>query len=146
MIMHIEGVIEEIIFRNEQNGYTVMIVDQNGTPVTAVGKMINVNIGENISMEGEFTKSKYGFQFAFNDYEVVLPSTISGIERYLSSGLIKGVGPVTAKNIVQHFKKDTLDIIEMSPDRLAEVKNISMKKALEIGEIQYYHQPRPKDF
>lgn len=133
--MIISGSIEEIIFRNEQNGYTVMIVDFKDTPVTAVGKMISVNIGENISMEGEFVNNnKYGYQFSFNSYEVILPTSLAGIEKYLSSGLIKGVGPVTAQNIVKHFGKDTFDIIEMSPASLAEIKNISMKKALEIGE------------
>lgn len=132
--MHIEGSIEEIIFRNEQNGYTVCIVDHNNTPVTAVGKMISANIGENVALEGEFTNSKYGFQFSFESYEIILPTSLSGIERYLSSGLIKGVGPITAKNIVAHFKDHTFDIIEMSPASLAEVKNISMKKALEIGD------------
>lgn len=132
--MRIEGVIDEIIFRNEQNGYTVLIVDQNNTPVTAVGKMVSANIGENIAMEGEFTNSKYGFQFSFTNYEVILPTSLSGIERYLASGLIKGVGPITARNIVQHFKEQTFDIIEMSPSSLAEVKNISLKKALDIGE------------
>lgn len=132
--MQIEGVIEEIIFRNEQNGYSVIIVDQNGTMVTAVGKMISTNIGENISMEGEWTKSKYGVQFSFSTYEIIMPTSLTGIEKYLSSGLIKGVGPVTAKNIVNHFKEQTFDIIEMSPSSLAEIKNVSMKKALEIGE------------
>lgn len=132
--MKIEGVVDEIIFRNEQNGYTVLIVDQNGTPVTAVGKMVSANIGENVALEGEFAKSKYGFQFSFDSYEVVLPTSLAGIERYLSSGLIKGIGPVTAKNIVKTFKHDTFDIIEMSPASLAQVKNVSMKKALEIGD------------
>ncbi len=133
--MRIQGSIEEVIFRNEQNGYTVAIIDFNDTPVTAVGKMISANIGENVAMEGEFVNNnKYGYQFAFTSYEVILPTSLAGIERYLSSGLIKGVGPVTARNIVQHFGKDTFDIIEMSPSSLAEIKNISMKKALEIGE------------
>jgi len=133
--MIVSGSIEEIIFRNEQNGYTVMIVDFKGTAVTAVGKMVATNIGENVSLEGEFVNNnKYGYQFSFNNYEVILPTSLSGIERYLSSGLIKGVGPITAKNIVKHFGKDTFDIIEMSPASLAEIKNISMKKALEIGE------------
>lgn len=133
--MQIEGPIEEIIFRNEQNGYTVFVVDFKTTPVVCVGKLINANIGENLSLNGEYVNnSKYGYQFSFDSYEVVLPSTLAGIERYLSSGLIKGVGPVTAKNIVNHFKEQTFDIIEMSPSSLAEVKNISMKKAIEIGE------------
>ena len=133
--MQIEGPIEDIIFRNEQNGYTVFILDFKSTPVTCVGKLINANVGENLSLEGEFVNnSKYGYQFAFESYEVVLPTTLAGIEKYLSSGLIKGVGPATAKNIVNHFKEQPFDIIEMSPSSLAEVKNISMKKALEIGD------------
>lgn len=133
--MQIEGPIEEIIFRNEQNGYTVFLIDFKTTPVVCVGKLINANVGENLSLEGEFVNnSKYGYQFAFSSYEVILPTTLAGIERYLSSGLIKGVGPATARNIVQHFKEQTFDIIEMSPSSLAEVKNISMKKALDIGE------------
>lgn len=133
--MQIEGPIEEIIFRNEQNGYTVFIIDFKTTPVVCVGKLINANIGENLSLTGEYVNnSKYGYQFAFESYEVILPTSLAGIERYLSSGLIKGVGPVTAKNIVKHFKEQTFDIIEMSPSSLAEVKNISIKKALEIGE------------
>ena len=133
--MQIEGPVEEIIFRNEQNGYTVFGVDFKGTPTICVGKLINANVGENLSLEGEFVNNaKYGYQFAFTSYQVILPTSLAGIEKYLSSGLIKGVGPITAKNIVQHFKESTFDIIEMSPSSLAEVKNISMKKALEIGE------------
>ena len=133
--MHIEGPIEEIIFRNEQNGYTVFVLDFKTTPVVCVGKLVSANVGENLALDGEYVNnSKYGYQFAFSTYEVVLPSTLAGIEKYLSSGLIKGVGPVTAKNIVNHFKEQTFDIIEMSPSSLAEVRNISMKKALEIGE------------
>ena len=133
--MHIEGPIEEVIFRNEQNGYTVFVLDFKTTPVVCVGKLVSANVGENLALDGEYVNnSKYGYQFAFSSYEVVLPSTLAGIEKYLSSGLIKGVGPVTAKNIVNHFKEQTFDIIEMSPSSLAEVRNISMKKALEIGE------------
>lgn len=133
--MQIEGPIEEIIYRNEQNGYTVFILDFNTTPVACVGKLVNASIGENLALEGEYVNNaKYGYQFSFNSYEVVLPTSLAGIERYLSSGLIKGVGPATARNIVNHFKEQTFDIIEFSPSSLAEVKNISLKKALEIGE------------
>ena len=132
--MKIEGTIEDIIFRNDDNGYTVAILDYKGTMVTIVGKLLAANEGENLSLEGEFVKNKkYGYQFSFSSYEVVLPKTLSGIERYLSSGLIKGVGPVTANNIVKYFKENTFDIIEMAPERLAEVKGISKEKALDIG-------------
>ena len=133
--MQIEGPIEEIIFRNELNGWSVFVIDFKTTPVVCVGKLINANIGENLSLEGEYVNNpKYGYQFAFSSYEVLLPSTLAGIEKYLCSGLIKGIGPVTAKNIVNKFGLQTFDIIEMSPSSLSEVKNISMKKALEIGE------------
>ena len=133
--MKIEGVLEDIIYRNEENGYTVALLDFNGTMVTIVGKMISANIGENLSVEGEYSNNKkYGYQFSFNNYEVVLPKTLAGIEKYLSSGLIKGVGPVTAKNIVKTFKEDTFAVIEMAPEKLASVKGISKNKAYEIAE------------
>lgn len=132
--MKIEGTIEDIIFRNTENGYTVAILDFKGTMVTIVGKLITINEGETLSLEGEFVKNKkYGYQFSFSSYETILPKTQAGIERYLSSGLIRGVGPVTAHNIVAYFKEDTLDIIEMAPERLSEVKGIGKDKALEIG-------------
>ena len=133
--MKIEGVLEDIIYRNEENGYTVALLDFNGTMVTIVGKMISANIGENLSVEGEYSNNKkYGYQISFNNYEVVLPKTLAGIEKYLSSGLIKGVGPVTAKNIVKTFKEDTFAVIEMAPEKLASVKGISKNKAYEIAE------------
>lgn len=132
--MNIQGPLEEIIFRNEDNGYTVGILSYNDTPVTIVGKLVSANVGENLSLEGEYVNNKkFGYQFAFSSYEVVLPKTLAGIEKFLSSGLIKGVGPVTAKNIVNVFKQDTLSVIEMAPERLSEVKGISKTKAFEIA-------------
>ncbi len=132
--MKIEGTIEEIVFRNDENGYTVAVLSHNKTPVTIVGKMISANVGENLILEGEYVHNKkFGYQFAFSNYEITLPQTLVGIEKYLSSGLIKGVGPITAKNIVQKFKTDTFSIIEMAPEKLALVKGISKNKAYEIS-------------
>lgn len=132
--MQIQGAIEEIVFRNDENGYTVALLSYNKTPVTIVGKMISANIGENLILEGEFVHNKkFGYQFAFTSYEITLPQTLVGIEKYLSSGLIKGVGPVLAKNIVQKFKEDTFSVIEMAPEKLAEVRGISKNKAYEIS-------------
>ncbi len=132
--MKIEGTLEDIVFRNDENGYTVALIDFKGTLVTIVGKLISANIGENLSLEGEYVKNKkYGYQFSFTNYEVTLPTSLSGIEKYLSSGLIRGVGPATAHNIVKTFKDETFDIIEMAPSRLAEIKGISKDKAIEIG-------------
>ena len=78
--MQIDGPIEEIIFRNDENGYTVFRLDFKGTGVICVGKLINANVGENLSLEGEFVNNaKYGYQFAFTSYEVVLPTSLAGI-------------------------------------------------------------------
>ncbi|MBQ8444352.1 MAG: ATP-dependent RecD-like DNA helicase, partial [Clostridia bacterium] len=78
--MKIDGPIEEIIFRNEQNGYTVFVLDFKTTPVVCVGKLLECNIGENLELEGEYVNNaKYGYQFAFTSYEITLPTTLAGI-------------------------------------------------------------------
>lgn len=133
--MVLEGIIEEIIFRNDTNGYTVAMLSHGDEYSTIVGKFLSVNIGENVRLVGKFvTNAKYGEQFSFESSETIYPSSIEGIKRYLSSGLIKGVGPVTAEAIVDKFKGDTFDIIEFSPQKLVTVKGISKKKAEAIGE------------
>ena len=82
--MHIEGSVEEIIFRNDVNGYTVFVLDFKSNPVVCVGKLINANIGESLSLEGEYVNNaKYGYQFAFESYEVVMTTSLAGIEKYL---------------------------------------------------------------
>ena len=132
--MILEGTIEEIIFRNEENGYTVAELSHKDEYTTVVGKFLAVNVGESVRLTGKFvTNSKYGEQFSFETSELIFPSSINGIKKYLSSGLIKGVGPKTAKAIVNTFKKDTLEIMEFAPQRLSEVKGISPKKAESIG-------------
>ncbi len=132
--MVISGTIEEIIYRNNDNNYTVLILDVNGEPITAVGKFPPVSDGECVEVNGNFTKhSKYGEQFSVSTVKLTPPNSLDGIVKYLSSGLIKGVGPVTALNIVAKFKQNTLDIIEFNPERLAEIRGISAKKAGEIS-------------
>ena len=132
--MKLIGTIEDIIFRNEQNNYTVLIVNSNNQRITAVGKFPQVNEGLSVELEGQTSvNSKYGEQFSVQEVKILQPSSCLAIERYLSSGIIKGVGPVTAKKIVDTFKADTLAIIELNPMRLAEIKGISKAKAFEIG-------------
>lgn len=134
--MSIDGVIENIVYRNEENGYTVakLLTDDNKF-ITVVGKFLQVAVGENVKLIGEFiSNARFGQQFSFENYEVVYPTTVSGIEKYLGSGLIKGVGPVTAKSIVNEFKEQTLFVMEFSPNKLADVKGVSAKKAQAIGE------------
>lgn len=133
--MVINGVVNEIVFRNSDNNYTVMIVNCNGEMITAVGKIPLVNEGENVELTGGFVAhSKYGEQFSVTSVKLKPPTTCEGLIRYLSSGLIKGVGVITATKIVSKFKESTLDIIEFNPTRMAEIAGISEKKALEIAQ------------
>ena len=133
--MEITGIVEDIIFKNSDNGYTVLSIDYNGDYTTCVGKTMSVNIGESVKLTGEFVKNaKFGEQFAFSNIETIEPKSAEAIKKYLASGLIKGVGPITAEAIVNKFKEDTLYIMEYSPSRLAEVRGISSKKAMDIGE------------
>lgn len=133
--MVLEGIIEEIIFRNDDNGYTVAMLSHNEEYTTVVGKFLSVNVGENVRLSGKFvTNQKYGEQFSFDTSETIYPSTIDGIKKYLSSGLIKGVGVVTADAIVNRFREQTLEIIEFAPHKLAEIRGISEKKAEAIGQ------------
>ena len=133
--MVISGIVEEIIFRNPENGYSVVIIDYNNEMVTAVGKFPQISEGENVELVGKFIKhNKYGEQFKADSVKITPPNTEEGIVKFLSSGLIRGVGPITAQNIVKHFGKATLDIIDYNPQRLLEVKGISKNKLEDILE------------
>ena len=134
-MIDIEGVVEEIIFRNEQNGYTVLELSTQGSVVTAVGYMPFVNIGERIKIEGEWIEHPdYGEQIKVLNYQTLAPTTLEGIEKFLSSGLIPGIGPVTARKIVKKFGVDSLNIIETAPERLKEIKGLSDEKIKRICE------------
>jgi len=131
--MKINGRIEDIIFRNNENGYTILEVSQGIISTIVVGKFPVVGIGEEVELEGEEVfNPKYGKQFSATSIKIKEPTTCESIIKYLSSGLISGVGIVTATNIVNYFKEDTLKIIEKEPKRLIEVKGVSERKALEI--------------
>ena len=133
--MKIYGNIEDIIFKNEDNGYTVLNIDKDGELITCVGKTVGINVGEDVELEGCFvSNAKFGEQFSFVSIKTILPKSIESIKKYLSSGLIKGIGPATAEAIVDKFKEDTLYVIEYAPNRLQEVRGISIKKAISIGE------------
>lgn len=131
--MALKGTIEDIVYRNDENGYTVARLEKEDSIVTVVGKFIDVQVGANVVLEGKFEKTKYGVQYAFSSYEISMPKSIAGIEKYLGSGLIKGVGPITAKKIVERFGEETLDVLEYTPQKLAQINGISEKKAIEIG-------------
>lgn len=129
----IKGLIQEVIYRNDENNYTVVLIEVNDEYITATGKFPIINEGEWVELNGKFIlNKKYGEQFAVDSVKLSPPNTKEGIIRYLSSGLIAGVGPITAANIVNKFGEATLDIIRYNPDRLAEVKGVSLKKAQDI--------------
>lgn len=139
--MVLEGYIEKIIYRNEENGYTVLSVvineDIDETEVM-IGYVEGATEGLYIRAEGEMVDHKlYEQQFKISAYELHMPQDVDSMEKYLSSGAIKGVGQVLAKMIVKKFKADTFRIIEYEPERLAEIKGISERKAREIG-LQYH--------
>ena len=131
--MALVGTIENIVYRNEENGYTVANLEVDDTLVTVVGKFIDVKIGSMVTLNGKYERTKYGVQYVFESYEMSMPKSLEGIEKYLGSGLIRGVGPITAGKIVERFGKDTLDVLEYTPQKLALVNGISEKKAIEIG-------------
>lgn len=131
----IEGYVDHIIFRNEDNGYTVLNLIVKGSEVTCVGTFEYVGEGELLELHGFYVEhATYGQQFKMESYETKLPEDSIAMERYLGSGAIKGVGAALAARIVRKFKDDTLRIIDEEPERLAEVKGISEKKAREIAE------------
>lgn len=134
----LEGVLERITYANEENGYTVARVDTGrggGDLLTVVGALLGAQVGESLRMEGRWgSHPQYGKQFTVENYTTVLPATVQGIRRYLGSGLVKGIGPVFADRITQHFGLDTLQIIEEEPKRLIEVPGLGPKRTKKIAD------------
>ncbi|MBS6194687.1 MAG: ATP-dependent RecD-like DNA helicase [Clostridiales bacterium] len=131
----IEGYVEHIIFRNEDNGYTVLSLMADGSEVTCVGVFEYIGEGELLELQGSYVDhATYGQQFKVESYETKLPEDTIAIERYLGSGAIKGVGAALAARIVRRFGDSTMRILDEEPERLSEVKGISEKKAREIAE------------
>ncbi len=130
-LQSLQGTIERITFYNEENGYTVarFVPEGKAYTVTIVGNLMGVSVGESAALEGVWTSHpEYGQQFEIKRFTVRLPATIQGIKKYLGSGLIKGIGPVTADRIVQRFGLETLGIIEQMPERLSEAEGVGRKR------------------
>lgn len=129
----LEGYIEKIVFRNADNGYTVLSLVNDDEEITCVGTFSFINEGEFVQVTGSFTAHPmYGEQFQVANYEIKEPEDILSMEKYLGSGAIKGIGTALAARITRRFKERTFQIIEQEPERLAEVKGISQKMAQEI--------------
>ena len=130
----IEGYVDHIIYRNQENGYTVMVLTSEDTEITCVGTFSYIGEGERLEAEGTYiAHPTYGEQFRVETYAIRPPEDEESVERYLGSGAIKGVGTALAARIVRRFRADTFRIIEEEPERLAEVKGISERKAMEIA-------------
>ncbi len=129
----IQGLVEHIVYHNEENGYTVLHLMRQGKETVCVGTMAMINEGEYIRAEGDYVEhATYGTQFRIDHFSIEAPEDVFSIERYLGSGAIKGIGPTLAARIVNKFKENSFHIIENEPERLAEVKGISEAKAIEI--------------
>ena len=131
----LQGMVSDIVFKNEENGYTIAYLANENDEITIVGCMPTLSVGESIEVEGKWVNHKtYGSQFEVQTFIPVTPSSLEGIYVYLSSGMIHGIGEKMAKRIVDKFGVDTLDIIQNTPERLTEVEGIGMKKVKQIQE------------
>ena len=147
LLSELEGTIERITFQNEENGYTVARLTpfNQSNEVTIVGNLLGVISGQSLKLTGMWVKHpQYGPQFEIQNYSFHYPATIQGLRKYLGSGLIKGIGPVTANQIVETLGLDTLEIIETSSDRLTTVPGIGIKKAASI-QAAWQEQKQIKD-
>ena len=133
----VEGTVENVIFHNEENGYTILRLEttDEGEEVTVVGTMPGINPGEGLSVHGQWTRhSTYGEQFKAEIVERRMPVGEKALLEYLASGAIKGIGKATARQLIENFGEDALRVIEEEPEKLAKIKGISLNKAREMGQ------------
>ncbi|MEL7601980.1 MAG: ATP-dependent RecD-like DNA helicase, partial [Bacillota bacterium] len=140
------GEVRRIIYRNTENGYTVLeLIDETGTETAAVGVLPLCSPGERVELTGNYVEHKsYGRQFKADSCVIIAPASLSALQNYLASGLIKGVGEATAKNIVEHFGMESLDVLENHPDRLAGLPGIGRSRAAGIA-ASFFEQRAMRD-
>lgn len=130
----IEGLIEDIVYSNPENGYSVIDLSYENKLITAVGILPSCCVGEKVKLKGMWTTHpSFGRQFKISACERSMPKSAADILRYLSSGTVKGIGPATARKIVERFAEDTFDILENHPEELSKIKGISYDKAEEMS-------------
>lgn len=133
-LVQITGIVEDVVFQNSVNSFTVLDVSSNGELVTAVGELPEISAGEKVVLTGNWTiHANFGRQFSIERFERYMPETSAQFLKYLSSGAIKGIGPVTARHIVERFGDNTFNVIENEPERLTFIKGISKDKAEKIS-------------
>lgn len=131
----IQGTIEDIVFHNEENGYIIAHLNDNKEQITVVGIVPYISEGQNLKLAGEWVNHpQFGKQFRITHCEEVIPNSIAGIEKYLASGVIQGIGPITAKKIVQRFGENTMNVLDNEIERLKEIDGVGQKKILLIFE------------
>lgn len=133
--MEIKGQITDIIYENEINGYMVAEFEAEEETIVITGYLPFINNGDTLKLTGKYvTHPEYGRQFKVETFEKIMPETLEALERYLSSGIVTGVGPATAKKIIDKFGEDTIHVLRFEPDKLALVKGINALKAASICE------------
>ena len=133
--LEIKGQISEIIYQNEINSYTIAEFETEEELTVIVGYLPFINKGDSLKLVGNFINHPdYGRQFKIQTFEKIMPETLEALEKYLSGGIIKGVGPATAKRIVDKFGEETIAVLKFEPERLAHIRGISLNKAQEISD------------
>lgn len=132
--MELKGDLTEIIYQNELNSYTVAVFETEDEEFTIVGYLPFIHIGDSLSLVGKFvTHQDYGRQFKIENFEKIMPTSLASLERYLGNGAIKGIGPATAKKIIDKFGEETIHIFKFEPEKLALIKGITKTKAIRNG-------------
>ena len=133
--MELKGDLTEIIYQNELNSYTVAVFETEDEEITIVGYLPFIVSGDTLKITGKYVEHKdYGRQFKIDTFEKLMPETLEALEKYLASGTIKGIGPATARKIIDKFGDDAINVFKFEPMRLAEIKGISKDKAYDISE------------
>lgn len=132
--MELKGHVESFIYQNEINGYSICLFDIGEEVITIVGYLPFVNVGDTLKLNGNYVvHQEYGQQFKVLTFEKMLPETTEGMEKYLASGVIKGIGPATAKKIVDNFQEETIHVLKFEPEKLSQIKGITKEKAIDIS-------------
>lgn len=134
-VLEIKGQISEIIYQNEINSYKIAELKTDKELITIVGYLPFINKGDSLKLVGNFVNHPdYGRQFKIQTFEKIMPETLEALEKYLAGGIIKGIGPAIAKKIVNRFQEETISILKLEPYKLSNIKGITAKRAIEIGE------------
>lgn len=132
--MEIQGRLNDIIYQNEVNSYTIGTFETNEEEITIVGYLPFIHSGDCLKLFGKFvTHQEYGEQFKIDSFQKMMPQTLDALEQYLSNGIIKGIGPATAKKIVNTFGEDTIHVFKYEPEKLANIKGITKEKAVDMA-------------